>query len=97
MGKDSTPVPPAEDTTPNDMNGQEKTPPTQSEDRKSVEMTTSSLDEPSKISEPVSNEKKSEEEYPQGLTLYFIYLGLCLAVFLLAIGKCRLLLRIKLK
>jgi hypothetical protein len=87
MEKESTPAPPAEDTTCNDIKGQEKAPPTQSEDKKSVEMTASSLDEPSKVSKPISNEEKSDDEYPQGLALYFIYIGLCLAVFLLAIGK----------
>jgi hypothetical protein len=87
MEKESTPSPPAADIACNDIKDQEKASPTQSEDKKSVEMAASSLEEPSKVSEPISNEEKRDDEYPQGLALYFIYMGLCLAVFLLAIGK----------
>lgn len=85
MGKDTAPPPPSGDTT--DMDDKETTPPTRSEDKKSVDMATSSLDEPSKIPEKASDKEKSDDEYPQGLALFFIMLGLCLAVFLIAIGK----------
>lgn len=87
MEKDSTPAPPAEDTICYDIKGHEKALPTQSEDKKSVEMAASSLGEPSKVSKPISNEEKSDDEHLKGLALYFIYMGLCLAVFLLVTGK----------
>jgi hypothetical protein len=86
MEKDSTPAP-AENTTCKDIKGYEKALPTQSEDKKSVEIAALSLDEPSKVSKPISNEEKNDDEHPQGLALYFIYMGLCLAVFLLGTGK----------
>lgn len=60
--------------------------PRQAEDRKSVNMATSP-EEPSESPEKVADTEKSDDEYPQGLTLYFIMLGLCLVVFLIAIGK----------
>jgi hypothetical protein len=88
MEKDAAPPPPVEDTSSTtDMDDKETAPPTRSEHKKDVDMTALSLDEPSKIPEKVSGEEKSDDEYPQGLSLFFIMLGLCLAVFLIAIGK----------
>lgn len=88
MGKDAAPPPPAEDTaSTTDMDEKETAPPSRSEDKKSIDVAASSLEEPSKIPEKVSDEEKSDDEYPQGWALFFIMLGLCLAVFLIAIGK----------
>lgn len=58
MEKDSTPAPPAENTTCKDIKGYEKALPTQSEDKKSVEIAASSLDEPSKVSQSRSPMKR---------------------------------------
>jgi len=55
--------------------------------RQSVEAVTSSFEEPTKSPEKVADDEKSDDEYPQGLTLFFIMLGLCLAVFLIAIDQ----------
>jgi hypothetical protein len=87
MEKETAPPPSTEDTASTDMDDKETAPPTRSDDKKSVEMVTSSLDEPSKIPEKISDQEKSDDEYPHGLALFFIMLGLCLAVFLIAIGK----------
>jgi hypothetical protein len=57
------------------------------QDRKSVDMTTTSLEDQPKNPEKVGEDEKGDDEYPQGLKLFFIMLGLCLAVFLIAIGK----------
>ena len=59
----------------------------QTEDKKSVDMTTTSLDDQPKKPEKGSEDEKGDDEYPQGLKLFFIMLGLCLAVFLIAIGR----------
>jgi hypothetical protein len=66
--------------------GKDAATPPQAEDRKSVDVATSSLEEQPQNPEKVVDDKKSNDEYPQGLTLFFIMLGLCLAVFLIAIG-----------
>ena len=88
MEKETAPPPPAEDTSSTtDVDEKETAPPARSEDKRDVDLATSSLDEPSKTPEKVSGQEKSDDEYPQGLSLFLIMLGLSLAVFLIAIGK----------
>ena len=88
MEKETAPPPLAEDTaSTTDVDEKEAAPPTLSENKGSVDIAPSSLDEPSKSPEKVSDEEKSDDEYPHGLALFFIMVGLCLAVFLIAIGK----------
>jgi hypothetical protein len=88
MEKEATRPPPAEDTSSTtDVDDKETAPPSRSEDKKDVDMAMSPLDEPPKTPEKVSGEEKSDDEYPRGMALFFIMLGLNLAVFLVAIGK----------
>ena len=85
MDNETAPQPRADDKTSVDMD-KETGSPANAGDRKSVDVVASSLEEP-KSPQKVSDEEKSDDEYPQGLKLFFIMLGLCLAVFLIAIGK----------
>ena len=85
MDNETTPPSQAEDKTSVDMD-KETGSPAKAGDRKSAEVVASSLEEPKSL-EKVSDEEKSDDEYPEGLKLFFIMLGLCLAVFLIAIGK----------
>ena len=88
MEKETAAPPLAEDTaSTTDVDEKEPAPPNPSEHKKSLEIATSSVTEPSKTPEKVSDDEKSDDEYPHGLALYLIMLGLCLAVFLIAIGK----------
>jgi len=88
MEKESAPPPLAEDTaSTTDVDDKENAPPIPSEHKKSDEMATTSVEEPSKIPEKVSDEEKSDDEYPHGLSLFFIMFALCVAVFLIAIGE----------
>jgi hypothetical protein len=56
------------------------------EDAKSVDFTTSSSDDPTKIPEKKEETEEDDVEYPTGLPLAFMILGLCLAVFVVALG-----------
>jgi len=88
MEKETAPPPLAEDTaSTTDVDDKENIPPIPSEHKKSVDMATSSAEDPPTIPEKVSDEEKSDDEYPHGLTLFFIMFALCLAVFLVAIGE----------
>ena len=65
----------------------ENNPPAQPKLHSSADMVGSSVDEDSKNPEKGIDAEKSDEDYPHGLKLGFIILGLCLAVFLIAIGE----------
>jgi hypothetical protein len=86
MEKDAAHHPPPEEDTSTEVDEKETTPPTLSDEKKSIDNGASSLDESPKTLEKAS-EEKSEDEYPHGLPLFLIMLGLCLAVFLIAIGN----------
>ncbi|KAH8780773.1 major facilitator superfamily domain-containing protein [Hyaloscypha finlandica] len=88
MEKEATRLPPAEDTSSTtDVDDKETAPPSRSEDKKDVDIAMSSPDEQPKTPEKVSGEEKSDDEYPKGMALFFIMLGLNLAVFLVAIDQ----------
>ena len=59
---------------------------TRAEDAKSADVTTSSSDDPTKIPQKKEETEEGDVEYPTGLPLAFMILGLCLAVFVVALG-----------
>jgi hypothetical protein len=79
-------APPQQSEDKNSVDMDKETAP-QKADKKSVDVATSSLEEPTKSPDKVGDDEKNEDEYPKGLTLFFIMLGLNLAVFLIAIGR----------